>query len=115
MKNIYKINVENFKLTVNEALAQIESEIDALKITNTKCVLKVIHGYGSSGCGGEIKKQIPAFLNSLKARSKIEDFVENSKFGVLSTKYKKYTNIFPELILDNDLKNLNPGITIIFL
>ena len=115
MKNIYKINVESFKLTVNEALAQIESEIDALKLINKPCILKVIHGYGSSGCGGEIKKNLPAFLNILKARGKIKDYAENSKFGVLSLKYKKYSGIFPELILDNDLKNLNPGITIIFI
>lgn len=115
MKNIYKINVENFKLTVNEALAQIENEIDALKLGGNKCVLKVIHGYGSSGCGGEIKKNLPAFLNLLKSGGKIEDYVENSKFGALSQKYKKYTKLFPELILDADLKNLNPGITIIFL
>ena len=115
MKNIYKINVESFKLTVNEALAQIESEIETLKLAGIKCVLKVIHGYGSSGSGGEIKKNLPAFLNALKANNKIEDYIENSKFGALSQKYKKYTKIFPELILDSDLRNLNPGITIIFL
>ena len=115
MKSIYKINVENFKLTVNEALAQIESEIDALKLINKRCVLKVIHGYGSSGSGGEIKKNLPAFLNILKARGKIEDYAENSKFGVLSQKYKKYSKSFPELVLDADLKNLNPGITIVFI
>ena len=115
MKNIYVLNVENNKLTVNEALAQIEAEINALKLLNTPCVLKVIHGYGSSGNGGEIKKNLPRFLHYLKVKAKICDHTANSKFSPLSTKYKEYTKQFPELVLDSDLKNLNPGITLIFI
>jgi len=115
MSFIYLINVESFSLTVNEALASIETEIDVLKLLNKHVVLKVVHGYGSSGNGGEIKKALPSFLNILKAKGKISDFVANSSFGVLSQKYKTYTKIFPELVLDKDLANQNPGITLIFL
>ena len=115
MKNIYVLNVENSKLTVSEALARIETEIDAIKLIKIPCVLKVIHGYGSSGNGGEIKKNLPYFLHNLKAKTKISDWAANSKFSPLSAKYKKYTKIFPALVLDSDLKNLNPGITLIFI
>lgn len=115
MKNIYVLNVENSKLTVSEALAQIEAEVDALKLLNAPCVLKIIHGYGSSGNGGEIKKSLPQFLHTLKSRAKICDYTANSKFSPLSAKYKKYTKIFPALVLDSDLKNLNPGITLVFI
>ena len=51
----------------------------------------------------------------MKAKKKIKDFVLNTSFGEQSNVYKKYTKLFPELILDSDLKNLNPGITIIFI
>ncbi|MBQ3048196.1 MAG: hypothetical protein IJD48_04200 [Clostridia bacterium] len=115
MNSIYLINVESFKLTVNEALAMVETEIDSLRLLNKHVVLKVVHGYGSSGSGGEIKKHLPIFLSQLKAKNKIIDFVSNSSFSSLNQKYKTYTKMFPELVLDKDLANLNPGITLIFL
>lgn len=112
---IQKINLEQHSLTVDEALATVETEIQALKINPNIKMLKIIHGYGSKGVGGKIKEALPQVLNKLKTQKKIEWWVNNSNFGVLSNKYKEYSKKYPEIILDNDLKNFNPGITIVFL
>lgn len=113
METIKTINIEN-GLKCDEALAQLQLEIEALSLTQTK-ILKVIHGYGSSGIGGIIKKEVQILLKTLKSQNKILNFVQNEKFGATSPLYQKYTKLFPSLILDSDLQNLNPGITLVFL
>ena len=112
---IQKLNLESFYPTVEEALALITREIETLKLNPDTKILKVVHGYGSKGVGGKIKEALPQLLNTLKTQKKIEWWVNNSNFGVLSKNYKEYSKKYPEIILDNDLKNFNPGITIIFL
>jgi hypothetical protein len=115
MNTVKSINVESGLYTCDEALGLIEQEINVLSLDKCAKVLKVVHGYGSSGSGGAIKKALPTLLNRLVKQNKILDYVHNNNFGVLSPKYKHYTKLYPSLILDSDLQNLNAGITIIFL
>lgn len=115
MENIKSINVEAGLYSCDEALALVEREIEVLSLDKQVRVLKVIHGYGSSGSGGAIKNNLPNLLSKLVKLGKIEDFIQNNKFGALSVKYKKYTKLYPNLLLDGDLNNLNPGITLVFL
>lgn len=115
MDNIKSINVESGLYACDEALALIENEIEVLSLDPNVKILKVIHGYGSSGSGGAIKSSLPNLLKRLVKLNKIEDFIENNKFGALNAKYKKYTKLYPSLLLDSDLQNLNAGITLIFL
>lgn len=114
-KRIKILNLENENLSVDEALSKIQLEIEAISINRVTKVLEVVHGYGSSGKGGAIKKQLQLLLPILKKQNKILDFIANEKFSSQNDKYKHYTNLYPELILDKNLRNLNPGITIIFL
>ena len=112
--NIETINIKNGFPPADVAVANMEIEIDALTFAGKKAV-KVIHGYGSHGVGGEIKKQAHARLVELKKEKKILDFVPAERFGELQKNSDFILNNFPELILDEDLKNYNSGITIVFL
>ena len=113
MGNIAKIDVESERLTVAEALAKVETELEALKLGGESCA-KIIHGYGSKGVGGEIKRALLQHLKTLKKHKKIEDFFANETFSFTQKKYNFYTKKYPNLVLDPDLKNLNFGITIVF-
>jgi len=113
--NVYKINVETGLLACDEAVAKVLTEIDVLSLSGEPCALKVIHGYGSKGVGGKIKQELFKTLKTLKNTNKIKDFINNEKFTQNSPVYKAFAPLYPQLILDEDLKNLNPGITIIFL
>ena len=115
MNIIKSINVESGLYACDEALALVEQEIEVLRLDPNVKVLKVIHGYGSTGSGGVIKGTLPSLLNKLIKAGKIRDYVHNNNFGALNTKYKHYTKLYPSLILDSDLQNLNAGITLIFL
>ena len=77
--------------------------------------MKVIHGYGSHGKGGEIKRQLTKRLEELKKQSKILDFIPGEKFGQEQKNKPYITKNFPSLIIDSDLSLYNSGITLIFL
>ena len=108
------INIKEGFPPSDYAVANMEIFIEALKNTDTK-VLKVVHGYGSHGVGGEIKKLAHERLLVLKKQKKIKDFIPAEKFGEEQKHSDYILENFPELILDSDLKNYNSGITLVFL
>ena len=111
---IETINIKEGFPPSDVAVANMEIFIDVCKKSGVKLV-KVIHGYGSHGVGGEIKRQVHARLLELKRFKKISNFIHGEKFGE-EEKHSDYIfSNFPELILDEDLKNFNSGITLIFL
>lgn len=112
---IQTLNIEKEVLACDQALAKVLSEIEILKMQNEIKIIKVIHGYGSSGVGGKIKQELKILLQTLLKQNKIKYFVQNEKFTPQKKEYKIYTTLYPELILESDLQNLNPGITLIFL
>ena len=68
-------NVKADAPTVELALANIEIEIQRCHSEGVK-VLKVIHGYGSSGVGGEIKKALSRWLLLKKKQHFITDYIK---------------------------------------
>ena len=114
MENVTKIDVESGKLTVSEALATVEIELERLKLQGEKVAI-VIHGYGSKGVGGEIKKALLELFKTLKKHKKIEDFFPGERFSFSQKKYDFYVKKFPFLLLDENLKNLNSGVSVVFL
>ena len=111
---IETINIKDGFPPSDVAVANMEIFIDICKKTDTK-VIKVIHGYGSHGVGGEIKKQAHLRLQELKKFKKIENYIPGERFGENEKHGEFILQNFPELIIDEDLKNYNSGITLIFL
>ena len=111
---IETLNIKDGLPPSDVAVANMEIAIDLYKNSETK-VLKVIHGYGSHGVGGEIKRLVQLKLSELKKQKKILNFIPGEKFGEEQKRDYFILNNFPELILDADLKNYNSGITLVFL
>ena len=111
---IETLNIKNGFPPSDVAVANMEIEIEAVTGSPIK-VLKIIHGHGSHGVGGEIKKQVHIKLAELKKKNRILDFIPGEKFGEEQKNSDYILNNFPELILDDDLKNYNSGITLVFL
>lgn len=111
---IETINIKQDYPPADVAVACMEIEIERLKNTDA-LALKVIHGYGSHGVGGEIKKQVHARLFALKKQKKILDYIPAEQFGYLARQDKYIQQNLEELVFDPDLKNYNNGITIVLL
>ena len=112
---IATIDIERGMLACDEALSKVQNEIEVLAINKQVKVLKVIHGYGSKGTGGKIKHDLLFLLQNLLKQKKIKGFAPNERFTQQNEKYSNYFKLYPELLIDSDLQNLNPGITLIFL
>ncbi len=107
------INLKKDSPTVTLALAILEIEIEVARREGIVAV-KVIHGYGSHGVGGEIKKALAIWLSSSKKRGKIRDFVKGEVW-LSSPTAEKIKKVCPEVLGDSELYFINPGITVILL
>ena len=96
------------------AVAQLEIEIDACKLGGFN-TLKVIHGYGSHGVGGEIKKEIHKRLKQLKSQKKIVDYIPGENWTQANPKRKIAIERCDELLADSDMLMLNSGVTIVLI
>lgn len=113
MRVLY-IDVKSENQTCLMALAQLETEIDACKLGGFK-VLKVVHGYGSHGVGGLIKKEIHNRLKQMKKLKLIDDFLPCEKWSQTNALRMKAVKISSDLLADSDLLLRNSGVTIILI
>ena len=108
------IDVKSEMQTCLMARAELLNEIDACKLGGFK-VLKVIHGYGSHGVGGAIKKTIHQELRCLKNQHKITDYIPCEKWTMNNPLRQKAIAFSNELLADSDLRILNSGVTIVLI
>lgn len=105
-----EINIKSEGQTVSLALSEFLIELDRAKFMDKK-VIKVVHGYGSHGRGGEIKNNLHKLLEDLKHRKKIKDYIKGEK--ITKNLMSGFFYDYPFLALDPDIKNYNSGITIV--
>ncbi len=110
----YKVlNLKENNPTVELAIALLEIEIEISRKEGV-LVLKIIHGYGSHGVGGEIKKRLNHWLMIAKKRGFIRDYVKGEQWTT-SAQNAKFKKVCPELLGDPELYFSNAGVTIILL
>jgi len=109
-----KYTVFNIKAempTVDEADFLLLTRLQAFKRQGIK-VVKIIHGYGSTGVGGELRYSVRAKLDKLKWSGIIKFFVSGEDFNGRNSEARKLTHLFPSLLNDEDYHRNNKGISI---
>lgn len=96
------------------AIFNMELEIEIAKITGVKAI-KFIHGYGSSGQGGIICKDVRERLFSLKKQRIIKDYIFGEDWDLNNPKCFKLITSLKSGYDGEDLNHANPGITIVFI
>ncbi len=76
-----QVNLEQGLPTVEQALRRLDSELITSKRLGY-AVVKLIHGYGSSGRGGKIRVAVRRELSARQARGQIVRFVPGEKFSI---------------------------------
>ncbi len=111
----YKIiNLKTNFPSVEEAIANLEIEINVCKLSNVKA-LKIIHGYGSHGAGGAICLAVRKFLKTLIKQKQIKDMLLGNEWDLSNQKCFSLLENLKDCYNDEDLNKLNPGITIVVL
>lgn len=110
----YIINLEAGMPTVDIARNRLINGLQTARITGSK-VVKIIHGYGSSGKGGAIKREVNTFLSQKYSSGVIKAYVNGEDFSPFSETTRKITAIYPDLKSDRDYARGNDGITIVLI
>jgi len=100
--------------TVTEALQHLERELARSRQAGCR-VLKLIHGYGSSGAGGDIRIAAQKRLTAMASRGEIRVCIFGENWAKSDEQAWALIKDRPELKQDTDLGKGNRGITIVVL
>ena len=108
------LNLEVGHPTVEETRQLLRTELE--KCRNKKVVvLKVIHGYGSSGVGGALRQGIRKSLVSRKKEGIIRAVLFGENWNIFDATARLVLEQCPALGRDKDLGRSNPGISLVLL
>jgi hypothetical protein len=108
------VNLEEGFPTRDQAYQKLEVALARARKDGI-AVLKLIHGYGSSGTGGVLRFAIRGFLRQRKEKDEIAGFVNGESWSSFDDRSKLLFTKVPELVLDSDLGRGNKGITLVLL
>jgi hypothetical protein len=93
----------------------VEQDLDealaAIRRSGSHRVLKIVHGYGSSGVGGSTRTVVLNWL--YRQRTRVKAVIEGPAYGVLdpeTAELRRAVGQYP----DPDLDGGNPGVTIVW-
>ncbi|MFO7896967.1 MAG: Smr/MutS family protein [Candidatus Cloacimonadales bacterium] len=109
-----QVNLKADMPSCEEAQKMMSAQIVAARQAGHK-ILKIIHGYGSSGRGGELRWCLRERLQQNKNSNYIGDFLAGEELTNSSQKGNKFLKRFPELRRDKDFNKNNRGVTFIIL
>jgi len=109
-----EINIEYGMPTVQVAIPLLTERLRSLKKSGVKAV-KIIHGYGSTGKGGRLRKATLTLLDELKKNGSIREFVGGEQWTKFELRTLTLIDRMPQLYKDSDLERSNRGITVVFL
>jgi hypothetical protein len=114
MNAIRTFNVEAGLPTLDEARRLVAAEIKHAKRELAK-VLKVIHGYGSSGKGGTLSVGLRKSFGLRKKEGGIKDVIAGEDFSIFNQTVLAMLEAVPGLRRDPDLNGTNEGVTFVWL
>lgn len=114
MNTLREVSLELGMPYVADALRRLTFEVHHSQDLGCT-VLKIIHGYGSSGKGGKIRLAARERLEFLQRKGAIRGFIPGEKFSIFEEATRKAFLVCPELRKDRDLERSNNGVTFILL
>ena len=107
-----KILLKEGQPTVTEAIEKLRVEITNGSKSGIS-VLKVVHGYGSSGVGGAIKQAVLPKLRRWKDNAIIKNYMTGEEHFEYGARHNYLLKKYPELSDTWHSDRGNPGITFI--
>jgi hypothetical protein len=108
------VNLKSDMPPVAEALRRLEREV-ALGHEGGNKYLKVIHGYGSTGAGGDIRIAVQKRLREMAEGGQIRGCIFGEDWAKSNEAAWKLVQAHGELKSDGDLGRGNRGITVVVL
>ena len=112
MKNYRIINLELTLPAVRDVPERISRELREARRHKIR-VMKLIHGYGSSGKGGKLRLAVRRELTRAQERRQIACFIPGEQFSIFDTDTQRALHTCAELRQDSDLERHNNGIPLV--
>lgn len=107
-------NVECDLPTLEEARRGVADQIRRARREGIR-ILKIIHGYGSSGSGGRLCVGLRKSFGLRRKEGVIREFVPGERFSIFDPTTLAMLEAVPELRGDPDLDAANEGVTVLWL
>ncbi len=108
------VNLEEGHPTVNVGLLRLDRALAAARSARVP-ILKLIHGYGSSGVGGRLREEVWQALDRCKRNGLISDFIPGEDFRLSNQASWELVKRDRAIKNDRDFGRANRGITIVVL
>jgi hypothetical protein len=108
------INLEEGRPTVNAGLLRLDRALAAARAEGVP-ILKLIHGYGSSGAGGRLREEVWKALDRFQRNGFISGFIPGEDFRVSNEASWELVKRNKAIRDDRDFGRANRGITIVVL
>ena len=104
------VNLEKGLPLVHQALSRLQQEIESARRQGCR-VLVLIHGYGSSGKGGAIRKEVRRQLMYMLDSHQLNDVLPGEEIDSRTGRGRQFLRRFP--FLAAYLRQANPGVTLV--
>jgi hypothetical protein len=108
------VNLKSDMPLVQEALQRLDRELALAREEKIK-LLKLVHGYGSTGAGGDIRIAVQNRLLEMSQNAQIRVCIFGEHWSKSDENAWKLLQSHSELKNDSDLGRNNRGITIVLL
>jgi len=106
------VNIEANRPSVDEALERLEGELARAKQSGVR-VMRLIHGWGSSGTGGKLRDACRAFLQRKLVARQVKSVVAGDNYSRATIGGRSLMERCPSLRECERSDAQNPGITFI--
>ena len=112
VERVVSANLETGMPTVELALERFRRRLSEASASGAK-VLKVIHGYGSTGRGGKIRDAVRRELGRMLARGEVGAVVHGEEYSSATLAGRDLLSRFKELKATERSDSMNHGITLL--
>ena len=106
------VNLENGMPDLETARRRLLAEMDAARKQGVR-ILKVIHGWGSTGAGGTLAMGIRKSLRLRVKEGKALAVIAGERFSSDTNEGRELVQRHPSVRSDRDFNRANPGITVV--
>ena len=111
---IKTVNLEAGMPSIPQARSRLSSELHVARQGGVR-VLKLVHGYGSSGVGGDLRIALQSTLRQMAEAKEIRDCIYGENWCTSNERSWELIKLMPELKRDSDLGKGNRGMTLVVL
>lgn len=110
--SIETLNIKDTMPSAEAAWAHCQGAIEGARLRGVR-IVKVVHGYGSSGVGGKIRRRVRTGAAKLVEAGKLNGVVFGEDWGPFSATAREWMDAYPALRTDADYGKGNEGVTLL--